>query len=68
MTQRLERETRVWNQLDHPNVLPFLGISKDAGEEGSAPALITPFCANGDVLDYLKQTPNADRLHLVSQW
>ena len=67
MTQRLKRETWVWNQLDHPNVLPFLGISKDAGEEGSAPALITPFCANGDVLDYLKQTPNADRLHLVSQ-
>jgi hypothetical protein len=68
MTQRLNRETWVWDQLDDPNVLPFLGISNDAGEAGSAPALITPLCTNGHVLTFLTQNPDADRLHLVSHF
>jgi len=65
MSERLNRETWVWDQLSHPNVLPFLGISNDAGVEGSPPALITPLCANGHVLNYLTQNPNADRLKVV---
>jgi hypothetical protein len=67
-TQRLDRETRVWNKLNHPNVLPFLGISNDVGGEGSAPALITPLCTNGHVLDYLTHHHEADRLKLVSHF
>ena len=66
MKQRLNRESWAWDQLTDPNVLPFFGISNDAGEKGTAPALISPLCTNGHVLDYLKHTPNADRLHLVS--
>ena len=66
MKQRLNRETWAWDQLKHPNVLPFFGISNDAGEEGTAPALISPLCTKGHVLDYLIQNPQADRLKIVS--
>jgi len=65
MSKRLNRETRVWNQLNDLNVLPFLGISNDVGGEGSPPALITPLCTNGHVLNYLSHTPDASRLNLV---
>ncbi|KAF8216901.1 kinase-like domain-containing protein [Mycena galopus ATCC 62051] len=42
---------RRWKPLDHPNVLPFLGISQDLG---LSPALITPLCSSGPVMKYLK--------------
>lgn len=66
MIKRLKREACVWNQLNDPNVLPLLGISNDVGVEGSPPALITPLCTNGHVLNYLSHTPDASRLKLVS--
>lgn len=65
MSQRLNRETWVWDQLTHPNVLPFLGISNDAGGPGSSPALISPLCTHGDVLKYLQRKQDADRLKIV---
>jgi serine/threonine protein kinase len=65
ITKRLNRETWAWDQLTDPNVLPFFGISNDAGEKGTAPALISPLCTNGHVLDYLVQHPQADRLKLA---
>jgi len=65
MSQRLNREAWIWDQLTDANVLPFLGISNDAGEEGASPALISPLCTNGHVLDYLRKNPDVDRLKLA---
>jgi len=65
MSKRLDRETRVWNQLNDLNVLPFLGVSNDVGGEGSPPALITPLCTNGHVLDYLSHSHKTDRFKMV---
>ena len=43
ITQRINRQIRVWHSLVHPNVLPFLGLSHDIGP---SPAFISPLCKN----------------------
>ncbi|KAJ7759444.1 kinase-like domain-containing protein [Mycena maculata] len=45
------QEARIWRQLEHPNILPFLGISLDLGR---SPALISPLCASGSIMKYLQ--------------
>ncbi|KAJ3566749.1 hypothetical protein NP233_g6800 [Leucocoprinus birnbaumii] len=52
----LIRETLVWVNLKHPNVLGFFGLADDLGREG-CPALISPFCENGPIMSYLKCHP-----------
>ncbi|KAJ3561077.1 hypothetical protein NP233_g10418 [Leucocoprinus birnbaumii] len=52
----LIRETLVWINLKHPNVLGFFGLADDLGREG-CPALISPFCENGPIMNYLKSHP-----------
>ncbi|EJD40349.1 kinase-like protein, partial [Auricularia subglabra TFB-10046 SS5] len=49
--QRLRREIRVWQQLDHPNVLPLYGVH--FGMSGDFPSLVAPWCENGDICTYL---------------
>ncbi|KAJ7111876.1 kinase-like domain-containing protein [Mycena epipterygia] len=46
----LYEEARRWKRLDHPNILPFLGISLDLG---LSPALVSPFCLSGAIIKYL---------------
>jgi len=58
LNARLDRERKVWSSLNHPNVLPFMGVSR---EFGSFPALISPFCASRDVVSYLKRYPHVNR-------
>ncbi|KAJ7666116.1 hypothetical protein DFH06DRAFT_1185969 [Mycena polygramma] len=48
----LYQEARIWRQLEHPNILPFLGISLDLG---LSPALISPLCSSGPIMKYLQQ-------------
>ncbi|KAF7337063.1 TKL/TKL-ccin protein kinase [Mycena venus] len=47
----LYEEARIWKGLDHPNILPFLGIALDLG---LSPALISPLCASGPIMKYLQ--------------
>ncbi|KAJ7224774.1 kinase-like domain-containing protein [Mycena rebaudengoi] len=63
MNQRLQRETEVWSRLDHPNVLPFLGV----WDEPIAPwpALISPFYKFGDLRQYLRDHPTTDRGKMI---
>lgn len=60
--QRLNGEARVWHALKHSNVLEFLGIARGLG---SSVALVSPYCANGNITDYLDDCPEANRLRLV---
>jgi serine/threonine protein kinase len=62
LRRRLHRETHIWHQLEHPNILPFLGISQDFDR---SPALISPLCSNGDALNYVKTHPETDRFNLI---
>ncbi|KIM86960.1 hypothetical protein PILCRDRAFT_293263 [Piloderma croceum F 1598] len=60
--RRLNRESRVWHSLCHPNILPFLGLCRDMGP---SPAMISPLCHNGDIHPYLATNPDADRLEII---
>jgi len=53
----LNRETRVWHALSHPNVVPFLGVCSDIGP---SPAMISPLYNNGHVCAYLNTHKNKD--------
>ncbi|KAK7014324.1 glycoside hydrolase family 76 protein [Favolaschia claudopus] len=64
MSKVLYSEALIWRRLDHPNVLPFLGISLDLGP---SPALISPLCTSGSVMKYLKENAKdmRDKLQLT---
>ncbi|PBK92811.1 hypothetical protein ARMGADRAFT_1030316 [Armillaria gallica] len=59
------REALVWRQLQHPNVLPFLGVSEDL----FAPSycLISPWMVDGNSMAYLQAHPDHDRLTSLVQ-
>lgn len=51
--QKLNEGGREWIRLDNENVLKFYGIVYDMG---FLPAIITPYCENGNVLEYLNKS------------
>ncbi|KAG8987792.1 hypothetical protein FRB90_003144, partial [Tulasnella sp. 427] len=55
--RRFSREGETWQNLEHPNVLPFLG----ADSVGDSIYLISPFAEHGTIIDYLKRYPLSDR-------
>lgn len=60
---RLKREIFVWSQTTHPNLHPLLGY-----RSVPQPRIISPWCRNGNLKDYLRATPGlarADKLRLV---
>ncbi|KDQ07888.1 hypothetical protein BOTBODRAFT_591041 [Botryobasidium botryosum FD-172 SS1] len=62
-TRRLAREMRVWSQLHHPNVLPFLGLHQSR----SVAYLVSPWMENGHVLEFVQKHPEADSFQLLVQ-
>ncbi|KAJ7036895.1 kinase-like domain-containing protein, partial [Mycena alexandri] len=48
--QKLRREVAVWYRLDHPNVVPLLGITYDFGTSLS---MVSPWLPNGTLHTYL---------------
>ncbi|KAG8915009.1 hypothetical protein FRC00_008778 [Tulasnella sp. 408] len=61
--KRLAREIYVWTALDHPNVLELLGFAIEDGK----PCLISPWCDNGTLQEYLQKFPDANRRRLVRE-
>ncbi|KAG8955769.1 hypothetical protein FRC03_011085 [Tulasnella sp. 419] len=61
LRKRLMREMRVWSQLQHSNIVPFLGYAFS----GSFPCMIAPWYENGNAPEYIARTPDADRTQLV---
>jgi len=53
----------AWRGLRHPNVLPFIGTFV----QNSTIYMVSPWMSNGDILRYLKNNPEADRLKLLGQ-
>ncbi|KAJ8088406.1 Rho guanine nucleotide exchange factor [Marasmius tenuissimus] len=50
------REAIIWQQLHHPNLLPFVGMYHfDKAREQSC--LLSPWMNRGDLIQYLKDTP-----------
>ncbi|KAG8898724.1 hypothetical protein FRB99_007196 [Tulasnella sp. 403] len=61
LAKKLGREMRVWKTLKHERVTPLLGFA--ILEIGAC--LISPWCANGNALEYLNKSPSVDRRRLV---
>ncbi|KAH8795889.1 kinase-like domain-containing protein [Flagelloscypha sp. PMI_526] len=63
VVKNFNRETLLWRQLQHPNILPFLGFN----EEIFAPSysLISPLMLNGNIRDFLEHNPHFDRVQVL---
>ncbi|KAJ7607393.1 kinase-like domain-containing protein [Roridomyces roridus] len=48
---RLCREALVWKDLDHPNILPFIGIDRETFPNSLC--MVSPWMENGTILKYL---------------
>jgi len=55
-------EVGIWSKLRHPNILPFYGASHTA----NPPFLVSAFMENGNLVRYLRNNPDANRVKLVS--
>ncbi|KAF9256017.1 kinase-like protein [Marasmius fiardii PR-910] len=61
LSQEYLREAIVWRQLQHPNVLPFLGIFEL--EHSQQLCLISPWMEKGNLLQYLRTMPPEEVQH-----
>ena len=50
----------VWKKLAHRNVAPLLGVTVDPIQ------LISDWMSGGDLVEYIANSPGADRVDLVS--
>ena len=55
------KEVVTWNTLRHPNVLPLIGATMAEAQF----AMISEWMANGNISEFVKTHPDADRLGLV---
>ncbi|KAF9528867.1 kinase-like domain-containing protein [Crepidotus variabilis] len=58
-----EKEIKIWSRLHHPRILPFYGACL-ASEK---PFLVTKYCANGNVMDYMRDFPEVNRLLILHE-
>ena len=58
-TQAFFQEAVVWKRLEHPNIVPFLGVTL-------APLqLVSVWMPGGELSEYIDKHPSVDRLSLV---
>ncbi|KAF8999811.1 kinase-like domain-containing protein [Cyathus striatus] len=61
--QPFKKEIAIWLRLSHPRIMPFYGACLEATQ----PFTLTRYCANGNVLEYLKQNMYANRVSILHQ-
>lgn len=54
-------EVILWKYLVHPNILPFLGVSRI-----KKLSLVSEWMDNGSIINHLQKVPTVDRLKFVS--
>ncbi|KDQ13922.1 hypothetical protein BOTBODRAFT_110755 [Botryobasidium botryosum FD-172 SS1] len=59
----LAQEAEIWNHLNHPNVLPFLGLCA----LDLMLFLVSPWMENGNAFDFVRGNADADCLQLLAQ-
>ncbi|KAG9224150.1 hypothetical protein CCMSSC00406_0006818 [Pleurotus cornucopiae] len=66
-TNRLIREAQIWLKLQHPNIVGFLGsCSFPHSRLRQSTAIVSEFCPNGCVMDYLEANPEVLRITLIT--
>ncbi|KAG8893571.1 hypothetical protein FRB99_001872, partial [Tulasnella sp. 403] len=63
LARRLGRELSVWKALKHDRITPLLGFAILP----RGPCLVSPWCANGNALEYSKKCSRANRRQLILQ-
>ncbi|KAF9255255.1 kinase-like protein [Marasmius fiardii PR-910] len=58
------REAIVWQQLEHPNLLPFMGMHY-LNEARTQLCLVSPWMEQGNLTKYLETTPKEDIDHYL---
>lgn len=61
--QDIESYVLSWSLLQHPGLVPVLGITFVLGRH--LPAIITPYYKNGSIIDFLKKHPRHDIIPIV---
>ena len=51
----------MWRTLQHPNILPLIGVMMSERQF----AMVSDWMVNGNINDFVKAHPHADRLELV---
>ena len=51
----------MWKSLQHPNVLPLIGVTMSETQF----AMISDWMANGNINNFVKAHPDANQLELV---
>ncbi|KAG6861880.1 hypothetical protein C0995_010586 [Termitomyces sp. Mi166 len=66
--KRFEQEINIWASLQHEHILPFYGIVTDQGQhiQMASDRDVSPWQDFGNVLEYVKCVPKANRIHLLS--
>ncbi|KDQ58923.1 hypothetical protein JAAARDRAFT_56929 [Jaapia argillacea MUCL 33604] len=60
----LHREMKIWSRFNHRNILPFYGF---ALIEQSRFFLVSPWCDNGNSMEFLGRNPHFSRHKLILQ-
>ena len=60
--QKFCREAVAWGHLQHPNILPLLGVTSAEGRL----AMVSEWMENGNINDFIQKNPKANRTKLVS--
>ncbi|KAJ3995640.1 kinase-like domain-containing protein [Lentinula boryana] len=61
--KRLQAELLTWHQLCHRNLATLYGIMQSSTSIG----MVSAWCDNGTISNYLEKKPEADRLKLIIQ-
>ncbi|KAF8338025.1 kinase-like domain-containing protein [Cantharellus anzutake] len=61
----LKREVKIWHGLEHRNVVKFIGWTSKVCEDTLTVCLISAWCSDGNVKEYLAKQTDADRRGLV---
>ncbi|KAG6907606.1 hypothetical protein DXG01_008224 [Tephrocybe rancida] len=61
LLKHISKEVILWGQLSHPNVLPIYGVYRFQNRI----CLVSPWMEAGDIAQYLKDRPGADRVQLA---
>ena len=59
--QRFCKEVVTWKTLQHPNILPLIGVTMSEGQF----SMISNWMSNGNINEFVKANPNVNRLKLV---
>ncbi|KAF5363231.1 hypothetical protein D9758_008382 [Tetrapyrgos nigripes] len=63
--KHLYHEVAVWKQLEHRNILPFLGISLKLFSPSFC--MVSPWMDNGQVMSFLKRHPHHNRHKVICE-